>query len=171
MSQPAPLTFRFNATVIFDPAVADGYMKHYVPIPHEVSAALDAAGVTHVEGSLNNTPFRRVIHPRDDGSRCLKFGKIWLEQAGLAVDAAVTVELAPDPDPGRIDLPEALTFELMQSPGVMERWAALSPSMQKTLAYHIERAKRPETRSKRAQQIVRDLMSPPDDRPSADDGE
>lgn len=84
--------------MLFDPEVADGYMKHYVPIPAHVSRQLNTGQVTHVEGKLDEHTFRRTLHDRKDGTKCLKFGKTWLEQAGVELHTKVQVTLAADPD-------------------------------------------------------------------------
>ncbi|MDX1992264.1 MAG: YdeI/OmpD-associated family protein [bacterium] len=152
-----PLQFTFVSQVLFDPTVADGYMKHYVPIPDAVADALTDAGIKHVEGRLDEVAFRRVVHLQPDGTRCLKFGKIWLEQAGLDVLSEVMVELAPDHDPDRVDIPDELAAELQAEPELMQRWDTLAPSRRKTLVYDIERAKRPETRQKRTRAVVDEL--------------
>ncbi|GAB4516334.1 MAG: hypothetical protein OHK0046_21530 [Anaerolineae bacterium] len=151
------LHFSFPSMVFFDPTVADGYMKHFVPIPDDVAAALAQAGITHVEGQIDTHPFRRVVHLRPDGSSCLKFGKTWLELAQIEINTPVDVELAPDPDPNRVDVPDELAAELRDAPEVAEVWAGLSPSRQKTLAYNITRAKKAETRQRRAKAVIEEL--------------
>jgi hypothetical protein len=148
---------QFTSQVLFDSEVADGYMKHYVPIPDSVAKSFEEAGHKHVEGKLNNTAFRRVLHLRDDGSTCLKFGESWLDGANLKVNMPVTVELAPDLQPNRVDLPIELLAELQREPQIMEAFAELSINKQKTLAYGVERAKKLETRIRRSQAIVEEL--------------
>jgi hypothetical protein len=164
MTQQQSLQFQFASQVLFDVTIDDGYMKHYVPIPPEISQSLQQGGITHVEGKLNEHEFRRVIHQRPDGSQCLKFGKFWLDEAKLEVNTEIRVELMPDPDPERVDLPQELTWALTQAPpDVLERWSNLSVSRQKTLAYGIARAKKSETRQKRADAIVEDLQQVDED--------
>ncbi|NDJ53962.1 MAG: DUF1905 domain-containing protein [Chloroflexi bacterium] len=132
-------------------------MKHYVPLPDDVAAALEKAEHKHVEGTIDGHDFRRVLHLRDDGSTCLKFGLTWLKQAGLEIDQVVSVELAPDFDPDRIDMPPELLEVLQRDPDVMEEFSRLSISRQKTLAYGVARAKKPETRLRRSEKIADEL--------------
>lgn len=157
MSNIPALTFHYNTQVSFDESVAAGYMKHYIPVPETVAQAFNDAGITHLQGQLNEQEFRRVLHTRADGSACLKFGLTWLKQAGLPVGTEVTVLLEPDPDPDRIDIPIELLGELQAEPEIMEAFAQLPTGKQKTLAYSVERAKRIETRVRRARAIVDDL--------------
>jgi hypothetical protein len=159
MDQPVATIFSFSANVLFDPMVADGYMKHYVPLPDPVSTALRQAGITHVEGTLNDKAFRRALHEHDGGTLCLKFGKIWLDQMGLQIGSAVAVMLKPDDDPDRVDVPDELMAALQDDPQVLHAWEFLSPSRRKTLIYDIERAKRPETRETRIRKLIAELRT------------
>jgi hypothetical protein len=136
-----------------------GHMKDYVLIPESVAKALEEAGYKHVERKLNDTPFRWVLHLRDDGSTCLKFGESWLDSANLKVNTPVTVQLAPDLEPNRVNLPIELLAELQREPQIMEVFSELSISKQKTLAYGVEWAKKLETRIRRSQAIeLREML-------------
>ncbi|MFZ4816780.1 MAG: YdeI/OmpD-associated family protein [Phototrophicaceae bacterium] len=157
MDSDKTLLFQFSSAVLFDPEIANGYMKHYVPVPETVGIALEQAGHSHVEGKINHSSFRRVIHTRVDGSYCLKFGMTWLNQVGLKVNDPVDVELRPDLQPDRIDMPLELLIELQREPAVMEAFSALALGQQKTLAYWVAQAKKSETRVNRAKKIVQDL--------------
>lgn len=152
-------TFNFRTYIRQDPDIPDGYMKHYVPIPDDVADELAAHGITHVAGRLDDHDFRRAIHERPDGVRCLKFGMTWLRGTGLAVDDEVIVELAADPDPDRVDVPDELAVLLGDAPDVFAYWETLAPSRRKMLGYHVERAKRADTRQRRARKIMDDLRA------------
>lgn len=157
MNNNEGLQFQFSSSVRLDPQIADGYMKHYVPIPHHVAVSLESAGYKHVEGKINDQLFRRAVHTRPDGSYCLKFGASWLDLANLEVNSQVTVELEPDFQLDRVDIPIELLVELQRELEIMEAFSALSISRQKTLAYGVERAKKSETRTRRSQAIVEEL--------------
>ncbi|MEM9997703.1 MAG: YdeI/OmpD-associated family protein [Bacteroidota bacterium] len=153
----------FPAPILRDPEVEAGYMRHYIPIPVQVADALDAAGVTHVEGTLDPGarahPFRRALHRQPSGTLRLKFGEGWLRDAGAAVGALVHLELWEDPDPNRVDIPGELAAALDLDPVALEAWKQLAPSRQKTYAYHVGRAKQSATRSRRALSVVREIVS------------
>ncbi len=157
MTTKNDLSFTFQSTVEFDSTVADGYMKHYVPIPPEIGAQFENADIRHIQGSLNGEAFRRVLNVRDDKTYYLNFGMTWLKQAQLTVDMDITVQLEPDPDPDMVDLPEELIAELQIEPDIMEVWSQLSTSRQKTYAYGVNRAKKSETRQRRSRKIVEEL--------------
>lgn len=150
--------YEFQSQIRIDPTVADGYMKHYVPIPDAIAAQLDADNVTHVEGTLDDVAFRRALHAREaDVEMCLKFGMTWLKQADLAVGDPVTVILRQDPDPDRVDIPPELAVALAEDEDIAQFWETLAPSKRKTFVYGIERGKRAETRVRRAQKVVDDV--------------
>ncbi|MDX2137827.1 MAG: YdeI/OmpD-associated family protein [Chloroflexota bacterium] len=157
MEVDTSLRFTFTTTIHFDPNVSDGYMKHYVPIPSDVGLHLQEASITHVKGTLNMQPFRRAVQKHPDGEWRLMFGKIWLDQAKLEIGEEVIVAITRDPDPSQVDVPEVLASELERDPALLHAWERLSPSTRKTLGYHVERAKRPETRAKRVQDVLDDL--------------
>lgn len=146
----------FTAPLLFDSEIEAGYMKHFVPVPEEVADAL--ADARRLIGALGEAEFRRVLHEREDGSRCLKFGAGWLRERGLREGDLLEVRLAVDPDPDRVDLPAELEDALMADPEAALAWAALTPGRQRTLAYGVERAKRVATRQKRARAIVLQLV-------------
>jgi len=149
---------RFSAPLLFAPEIERGYMKHYVPVPEDVARALE--GVERLVGSLDGRRFRRVLHERPDGSPCLKLGVSWLRDAGLNEGDLLEVELAPDPDPDRVELPEELERALDDDPEAAFAWRELTPGKQRTLAYGVARAKRPETRMRRARALAASLVEP-----------
>ncbi|MDX2159974.1 MAG: YdeI/OmpD-associated family protein [bacterium] len=159
MTLPNGDHYTFTSDLLFDPDAADGYMKHYVPIPQAVSAALRTAGITHVEGHLNAIPFRRALHTRPDGTLCLKFGKGWLDKAELHPFMPVIIDFAPDHDPNHVDIPDELAAAFQDDPEAEHLWMRLSPGRRRTLVYPIESAKRPETRIKRAKALIHELRS------------
>lgn len=151
------MLFEFNAPLMFDLAVDDGYMKHYVPVPADVATHL--ADAPRLRGRVGGHAFRRVMHRRGDGEHCLKFGAGWLKTRGLMVGDVLAVEVSIDPEPDRVDVPEALEDALLAAPDAALRWDLLTPGKQRTLVYAIERAKRPETKARRALKVIESLRT------------
>lgn len=130
-----------------------GLGMHYVPIPAEVDDAL--AGARIVVGTLggperDGVPFRRAVHGRGDGAPKLLFGKKVLAEAGLGFGATAVVELAPDADPDAVHLPAELEEALRQDAAARERFETFTPGRQRSLGVHVDQAKRPATRVRRA---------------------
>lgn len=152
------LRFEFPTAVRTAP-VEPGYMKHYVALPPPIAEALEAAGVRRVIGDIGGHRFERTVQRGHDGQPCLRFGQGWLRRAGLAAGDDIWVELAPDPEPDRVRLPTELEAALADAPDLRPRWNSLSPGKRRTHAMHVDRAKRAETRARRARQIVDDLRA------------
>lgn len=135
----------------------DGGMgMHYVPIPAEVDDALGGARI--VVGTLGGpehdaVPFRRAVHGRGDGAPKLLFGKKVLAEAGLAFGATAFLELEPAADPDAVHLPAELEEALRQDDAARARFETFTPGRQRSLGVHVDQAKRPATRVRRALEL------------------
>ncbi|MEM9379212.1 MAG: YdeI/OmpD-associated family protein [Planctomycetota bacterium] len=145
---------RFEGTIVRDDSIAKGYMKHYVPVPDDVARALQSAGNGRLIGSIDGVEFSRTMQRRPDGGPCIRFGAAWLRDAGLEEGALVGIVLRIDPTPDRVEIPDELSRALATLPGVAKYWASLTPGRRRTLAYAVERAKRPETRERRVDALI-----------------
>lgn len=130
-----------------------GLRMHYVPIPAAVDDALGGARI--VTGTLagpdgDGVPFRRAVHGRGDGAPKLLFGKKVLAESGLALGATAFVELAPAADPDAVRLPAELAEALAHDDAARERFETFTPGRQRSLGVHVDQAKGPATRVRRA---------------------
>ncbi len=148
----------FREWIQVDRNVPAGYMKHFVAVPDAVVAELGLEGGGRVRGALNEVAFSRVLQRRDDGSVYLRFGEGWLRDAGAHPGERVTVLLQPDPDPNHVEVPAELAEALEAHPEASAAWASFTPGRRRTLAYGVERAKRPETRRLRAEGVVDGIL-------------
>lgn len=149
----------FVATITIDENVDAGYMSHTLVLPPDVCDAFRQGVVKKVVGELDGHRFKRTVFTQKDGTMRLMFGKTWLRNAGLKVDQELVVRVGEDPFPDQIDMPQALTDALALDPEIKDAWDALTPGKQRTHAYNVERAKREETKRKRAQKIVDELRA------------
>lgn len=136
-----------------------GMRMHYVPLPPEIDDALAATDVRIVVGTLGGVPFRRAVHGRGDGRPHLLFGKKALAQAGLGYGDTAEIELKAAPDPDAVHLPEELAVALEQDPEAAARFATFTPGRQRSLGVHVEQAKRPATRVKRALELAHKIRT------------
>lgn len=150
---------RFEAPISVDETIADGYMKHYVAVPTELAQRLSDAGHPRLRGSMDGTPFSREVLRTPNGEFRLRFGMGWLRDAGLAVGDVVTIVLDEDQDPDRVDVPEELAALLEADPIAEHLWEELTPGRKRSHVYGVERAKRPETRGRRARAVVEQLLA------------
>ncbi len=151
-----------------DRGVSAGYMMHYVPVPDDLVEALGLSGSERVVGELNGHAFTRKLHRRHDGSLYLRFGVGWLRDAGIMAGDRLTLVLARDPDPTHVEVPPELSQALASSPVAFEAWSRFTPGRRRSLAYAIERAKRAETRQRRAERVVDDILLELDMDPDAE---
>ena len=150
--------YEFLAEVLNDGEAEAGYMSRYVRVPDDVAAAFEEAGVTKVVGTLDLTEFRRTLHRSGDGGRVLKFGRSWLSGAEAKVGDEVLITLREDPFPDRVELPVEFEELLTWEPEAQAVWEAKPPGKRRTLAYQIARGKKEETRQRRAQKLLAELL-------------
>lgn len=134
-----------------------GFRMHYVPIPPEVYEALGEARI--VTGTLCGIPFRRAVHGRGDGAPILKFGKKLLREAGLAFGDTAIIEVEPAADPDAVHLPDELVVALELDAAAATRFATFTPGRQRSLGVHVDQAKRPATREKRALELCEKIRT------------
>ncbi|WP_420456124.1 YdeI/OmpD-associated family protein [Rubrivirga sp.] len=133
-----------------------GFRMHCVPIPAEVDDAL--GGARAVTGTLCGVPFRRAVHGRSNGAPHLRFGRAILREAGLALGATAFLEIEPA-DPDAVHLPEELTVALSQDPEAQARFATFTPGRQRSLGVHVDQARRPATRERRALELCEKIRT------------
>lgn len=136
----------------------DGHIRAYLPIPEHIAASLSDAGIRRVAGRLDEHDFRRSLQPAPDGGHCLRFGKRWMRDAGLEIGSEVWVELNAESD-DTVIVPPELKAALAEMPAAAAKWNALSPGRRRGWSHHVERAKRPATREKRARAVLEGLLA------------
>lgn len=155
MASPA-LDYHFAAPVL---RLETGLRQHYVPLPHDIADAFQAAGVRRLAATLNGHPVRRALQGRRDGERYVMLSHDLLRQIGARFGDIVTIHLQPDPEPDRIDLADELVEALRQDAAAAERFYGFTPGLQRSLAHYVNSAKRPETRVRRALELARKLRT------------
>ncbi|WP_412069765.1 YdeI/OmpD-associated family protein [Rubrivirga sp. IMCC43871] len=134
-----------------------GFRMHYVPLPAEVDAALGEARI--VVGTLCDVPFRRAVHGRGDGTPRLHFGKTMLAQARLGYGDTAIVELSAAADPDAVHLPAELAAALSMDAEAAARFATFTPGRRRSLGVHVDQAKRPATRERRALELCEKIRT------------
>jgi hypothetical protein len=140
---------------VFQAVIEVGAMGQQVVLPSEVRAVLPNG--TRVVGALDGHGFSRVVVGLGGDVSCVRFGRAWLRTAGLAVGDVVEVDLAVDPHPDLVEVPDELAAAFDADPLAEHLWEGLTPGRQRSLAHSIDRGKRPETRQRRAAAIVAEL--------------
>lgn len=130
-----------------------------VPVPRDVAARLGLKGMPKVQAVIAGHHYRGSLMPMGDGTYCLGVLKSIQEAAGVGQGDSVTVELALDTAPRTVEVPSDLAKALARDKKAAAAWDALSYTNKKEAARAIEEAKRPETRERRLDGVLRKLRS------------
>lgn len=127
-----------------------------LPLPDEVTAALQAAGAKRVEGEIGDVPVNLALTKAPVIDQVFVYtGKTFLRDSGIEPGEEVEVRLRPAPEQV-VETPDDLALALRQSE-MTDRWAALTPGKQRGLIHTINTAKRAETRAKRIAKVLAEL--------------
>lgn len=148
--------FKFSSIVC---RVGGAMNPHGIPVPQEVAVPLRKAGISRLIVTINGYKLRRGLQGSSEFGSHLVVGLELLKEAGVGLGGKVFVELKPDPNPNQIDVCDELIIALEQDDEAKERWESMTPGKQRGIAYHVSRAKREETRIKRALDIAMKLRT------------
>ncbi len=147
----------FHTTVLR--SGGDWLNMHYIQVPVAVVQDLVGKGVKRVLGELNGVPFRLALISDGEGGRRIMVGTPLRKAAKTFEGGQVVVSMWPDPDPDRIDLPEEFQIVLEQDEEAAEKFYAMTPGRQRSLAYYAASAKQVDTRIKRAIELAHKLKT------------
>jgi len=128
-----------------------------VVVPPLILEALGGKSTKRVVGTLNGYPIRLSLLPQTGGGRYLMLNKDLCQAAGVRLGQHVTLSLAPDPEPDRVDLPTELGEAFDAWPEAGAQFELLSGSMRRAVAQHISTARQTETKARRAVEITERL--------------
>lgn len=133
-----------------------------LPVPASIASGLDAAGVRRLIGTMEGpggaVAFNlALLHL--SGQRMLMVSRTKMKALGAAVGDTVGVEMAPDPSPDDVPVPDELAAALVANPEAAERFAAMTPGKQRGLVHYVESAKRADTRHTRAAELAHKLAT------------
>jgi hypothetical protein len=132
----------------------------YVDIPAEAVEALEATGRTSVVGTIDGRPFKHQFMPyvfEGEGRKVvMAVNKATRIALGKAVGDTVEFELARDERSrsAKITVPVELAAALAADPEARSAFDALAPSRRRERAEYVAEAKRPDTRTRRADAVV-----------------
>jgi hypothetical protein len=153
MGRSSKQIFRFTAPL---ERMTGRFAWSYVEFPHDVKALFGERGEVRVKTVINGIAADRALMPTKSGFHILILGGELRKQAGIRKPGdAVHVELWLDPEPHRINIPEALAETLDFLPEMKAAWDRLSPGMQRSMCYWVGSAKTEPTRAKRVAELLR----------------
>lgn len=132
---------------------------NFVVIPAEVSKAVGLQYGVRVRGTLNGVAYRSSLMPRS-GEYCLGVHKATMEAAkvepGHDVDIAIEIDDQPLPTD---KIPPDLAAAFKASPKAKAAFAKLAPSHRREHVKSVLDAKKPETRARRIETMVKLLTA------------
>ena len=132
----------------------------FVVIPADVVDALQATGRTSVVGTIDGHPIRHQFMPYTfDGvgrQVVMAVNKVTRETIGKAAGDTVEFDLERDERSrsADVEIPTELAEALAREPAANAAFDALAPSRRREHAEHVGAAKRPETRLRRAAEVI-----------------
>lgn len=134
--------------------------NHYVRVPAEVTEFFGGGkGRVRVLGTMNGIAVDRALIPDGEGGHEIIVGTDVRKKTKAKEGERVTFEIYRNPAPDEIDIPEELTAAIEMEPEAVRKFAKMTPGMKRNMAYWVNSGKLPETRAKRAVEILRRLMN------------
>ncbi len=154
MARPASPTF--PATVV---RLETGMRYHALPVPDDVAAKFKAAGVRRLLATVNGHEWKRALQNHADGGSYIILGKDLLKACGLRIGSSALVTLAPDPEPGELEIPEPFALVLAQDAAARARWDTFPIGRRRSLLHHIASAKQESTQIKRSLELAEKIRT------------
>lgn len=152
-----PKTHHFTALL---ERLPDGLKAYYVQFPGSVEEEFGTRGSVRVKAHFNGVPADRALIPRGDGTHYLLVNPEHRRLAHLTLGSPVRVELTRDERPyDDFDIPEELAAALDLEPGALAAFERLKVGVRRGMALWVSQGKRPETRDKRALDLLGRIQS------------
>ncbi len=156
MTKTAP-KIRFSATLLRPEA--KGASWTFLILPKEASAKLPSRGMTTVEGTINDAPFRATLEPDGQKSHWLKVDRKMSTAADAAAGEVVTLEIAPVAEEPEPKIPADLRKALAAASKARALWADIPPMARRDWIHWITSAKQEETRTRRVKNACSMLLA------------
>ena len=147
---PFPLSFR--ATL--EPGGPSFMPTQTIVVPTEVLAALGGKATKRVIVTIRGQALRLGLLLLEGGGRYLMLNKDLCRTVGITLGQELVVEIAADPNPDYVDLPTELAEALAAWPESEAAFNSYSGAHRRAMAYRVAEGKQPETRARRAVQLV-----------------
>jgi bifunctional DNA-binding transcriptional regulator/antitoxin component of YhaV-PrlF toxin-antitoxin module len=128
-----------------------------ITIPFDVEKVFGAKRVP-VKVSINGANYRSTV-VRMGGQYCMVVPKKFREAAGVKANEMITVQMERDTEPRIVEPPEDLANALDNNLKARDIWEKLSYTHKKEYVLAIEEAKKPETRVRRLNKTIEQLLA------------
>lgn len=131
----------------------------FVVLPKSESDKFPRRGRTSAQGKINGHTFQAVLEPDGQLSHWLKVPKSLLDDAGIAADTKVMLEVRPCPEEFEPQLPPDFCHALDASPEARATWDATTTVARIDWVHWIVSAKQAKTRVSRIADACQMLAS------------
>lgn len=132
---------------------------HYVRVPFRVTKYFGVKGSVRVLGTMNGEAIDRALIPDGEGGHEIIIGTAVRKKTKAVEGGKVVIEIYRNPAPHDIDIPEELSAAIEMEPEAVRKFGKMTPGMKRNMAYWVNSGKLPETRVKRALEILRRIMN------------
>jgi antitoxin component of MazEF toxin-antitoxin module len=130
---------------------------HLIDVPPEVVEALGGKGRIPVTATFDGVPYRGSI-VRMGGGAVLGVQKAIMAEAGVRAGDSLTVVVRNDEGPREVEVPVDLAEALARNGAARAAFEGLSFSHKREYVRSITEAKRPETRARRIELTIEQLV-------------
>ncbi len=148
-------TIRFEAILKNRDQIGGG---HFVRVPASVSKFFGAKGRTRVLGTMNGVVIDRALIPDGLGGHEIIIGTEVRKKTKSSPGSNVVFEIYRNPAPDDVKIPEELIAAIEMEPEAVRKFEKMTPGMTRNMAYWVDSGKLPETRAKRAVEILNRIM-------------
>jgi hypothetical protein len=133
--------------------------NHFVVVPANVTKFFGERGSVRVFGTVNGIEVDRALIPDGEGGHHIIIGTEVRKKIKAVEGSKLTIEIYRNPNPTDVDIPEELSAAIGMEPEAVRKFAKMTPGMKRNMAYWVNSGKLPETRAKRAVEILRRIMN------------
>lgn len=133
------------------------YHVVYLPVKIRDLLPLDKSPRLRTVGFVNGQPFQLALMPTSGRKWYLLLSLKYLKKCGAKLGDHVDVEFTLD-DPDAVDVPPELRHAVDTNGRATQIWEQMTPGKKRGLAYRVASAKRPETRQRRVEAVLEEIL-------------
>lgn len=130
----------------------------YVIMPENIALHFLNKNQKRVKCIINNGyTLHCALKRNDDLGYFVSMSRRVRKEANIHFGESLTIEVLPDDSEYQVDMPEEFHEVLLSDEEGFEAFQALTPGKQRSIIFHVKRAKRSETRINRALKMIENL--------------
>ena len=150
-----PKAFRFEAVITR--RSWNDYTFMVVEIPSDLVAKLPGKGYHRVAATLGPVDVKCALTPDGEGGYYILISKKLHQRLGVSVGDAFPAQYVLEPRDS-VHVPPEIEAALKEMPHTARYWEELTPGRKRGLSHMVSSAVRPETRERRAREVLQSLL-------------